>query len=192
MNSLINIMAKLTKWLNQYRNIEEEVDLLTSTGHYSLLYSSFMSLFESLGSSVGKENLKLVSSKIIDFIWDQKFEFSDVPKSPPLEFSLSDPSLKQVERRSSVFASNQSIKKFDYSLISDFSYVKGPGTFNKGTRSEKSVISPGPADYNVKVESVKARSPQAIMTGVKRNNKNLNNGIPGPGAYSPLFAFKAR
>lgn len=185
-------MAKLTKWLNQYKNIEEELDLLTSTGHYSLLYSSFMSLFESLGSSIQKENLKLVSSKIIDFIWDQKFEFSDLPKSPPLEFSLSDPSSKPVERKNSLLSNNQTIKKFDYSLISDFSYVKGPGTFNKGTRSEKSIISPGPADYNVKVDSVKARSPQAIMLGVKKENKKVNNGIPGPGAYSPLFAFKAR
>lgn len=185
-------MAKLTKYLNPYKNIEDQLDMLISSGHYTLLYSSFMSTFESLGMSIQKDNLKLISSKIIDHIWDKKFEFSDLPTSPSLQFSLTDPNIKKVERKSLVQSNKLNKKKFDYSQISEFSYVNGPGTFSKGTKSEKSVVSPGPADYNVNLEPVKSRSPQALMLGDKNNKKKAGNGIPGPGAYSPLFSFKAR
>ena len=183
-------MAKISKWLNIYKHLDDELKLLTSTGHYTLLYSTFMSVFEAVGSVTYKENLKIIAGKIIDHIWDHNFEYSDLSVVPPLELSLSNSTIKQNERKIST-SSSQCMKKFDYSLISDFSYAKGPGTFSRSTKILKESKSPGPADYFVNMNQVKDRPPQ-VITPTTRKEFKRNNSTPGPGSYNPLHAFKAR
>jgi hypothetical protein len=149
-----------------------------------------MSIFEAVGSVTHKENLKLISSKIIDHIWDHNFEFSDLSVIPPLELSLSTSSVKQNDRKISSISSNPA-KRFDYSTISEFSFSNGPGTFSKSSKLVKNSQSPGPADYFVSFSQVKDRPPQVITPSTRKDMKR-NNSTPGPGAYNPMHHFKAR
>ena len=193
-------MSKTEVNLKVYSAIDKDLNLLHSSGHYALLYTSLLSLYENIGASLRQDNLKVITSHIIDHLWSDNFAFSDLNKLKSKSHLLHE-KLAQFDHKKNSFATSTSLlktqdfgslmKSQDFSLLSEFSYTKGPGTFGKQKRAEKSVISPGPGDYYVKDDIVKSRSPGIFTSNVKKQSK-VNRETPGPGSYSPVYHFRSR
>jgi uncharacterized cupredoxin-like copper-binding protein len=184
-------MAKLGITLKIYKSIDKELELLKSSGHYALLYTSFLSIFESIGSELHKENLKAILSEMIDQLWSNQLAYTDLNQLKVSSSPLAEMTFEQKQRKIQSSKSIETLKKFDYSLLSDFSYTKGPGTFSKQKRVTKVEISPGPGDYDINLNHTKARSPQVVAFRSKKHETSHSE-TPGPGSYNPLYHFRAR
>lgn len=176
--------------LQVYTEIGKDLSLLKSSGHFALLYTAFLSIYESIGLALHKENLKVFTSQIIDHLWSNQFSFTNLDKLKESSLTMSEKISKVSPQKKANFSVNLG-KSRDFTFLSDFSYVQGPGTFSKEKRISKLPTSPGPGEYNVKEDLVKSRSPGAFISKSKKNLKNLEES-PGPGSYSPLYHFRSR
>ena len=61
-------MIKLGKSLKIYKEIDKTFELLESTGHFALLYTSLLSLYDNIGCNIHKDNLKQILSTTIDHL----------------------------------------------------------------------------------------------------------------------------
>ena len=159
--------------------------------NFALIYSSLLSLYENIGLLIHKENIKLVLSEIVDNLWTNQIEYTDLSLFQNNSYSLHETLNKRIETKNFSLTTRLPKKTFDLSTLSDFSFTKGPGTFNKQTKTAKLEISPGPSDYNINLDKIKARSPSIITPKSKKNSSKLSD-TPGPGSYSPMFHFRSR
>jgi hypothetical protein len=183
-------MIKLGKSLKIYKEIDKTFELLESTGHFALLYTSLLSLYDNIGCNIHKDNLKQILSTTIDHLWSDKFVFTDLTVLKDSQKLPNSSSFIEKKIKTSQVSFN-SAKKSNISHISEFSYFNGPGTFSKTKKTVKIEQSPGPSDYSVDIDITKPRSPR-IITPQSKKYTSMNSEIPGPGSYSPIHSFKSR
>jgi hypothetical protein len=182
--------AKIRNSLKAYKSVGDELEMLKASGHFALVYASILSIYETLGPEIHKENLMLMISQVVDDIWGNNvanLEMVPIEQFKPLH---SKPVAALGEHKISSSQSSRVFKHFDTSL-SDFSHISGPGTFSRERKTMRIETSPGPADYQVDDKVVKSRSPQMAISSASKYSKRIHTS-PGPGAYTPLYHYRSR
>ena len=178
-------MNRAESTLKVYKRIQEDFEILNSSGHYALIYASMLSAYDSIGQHVHKENIKQIITQIIDHLWSNSFEFTNLKNFDHHVLSVPEPNT-QISKSKSIKTGK---KNRDIGLITNFSYHSGP-SFGKEKKMFKVQMTPGPCDYSVNLDITKNRSPNIVTPKSKKLTYEPNEN-PGPGAYTPLYRFRA-
>ncbi|CAG9326333.1 unnamed protein product [Blepharisma stoltei] len=190
----------IRKEINKFYELPETISKLSAAGIIDDLEEVYANIYELGKSKNFKENFKVILEVMIREIWERKEKENygkHLSTAYLLENSIKSPRRNiesgKTEEKKTV-KNNKSRRSQSHQgdeIYSEFNKGNGYSFGTAPRKAEDKNKAPGPGAYTPNTESVRDRSPRAVMPNTERQSQMIKNSSPGP-AYAPYYHFVSK